>query len=135
MLFLFFNLFQFFIILIILPMTGSQYEQTLRRLLNADIAELIVFFQSRGILKSTMMCCYCQQEMVWTKKKMSLDQYVWKCQVKTCSKYKTNLSIRTGSFLTISLISLRTWLDVLYRWSNEESMTLILKSLTFQGQR
>ena len=48
-----------------------------------------------------------------TLRRNSLDQYVWKCQTKTCSKYKTNLSIRTNSFLTTSKISLRTWIDVL----------------------
>ena len=29
-----------------------------------------------------------------------------------------------------SNISLRDWIDILYRWSNEESMVLIRKSLT-----
>ena len=75
-------------------MSGTFYEQRLRSLLNADVTELIAFFKSKGILQSVMKCRHCEEEMIWTQRRASLDKYVWKCQTKTCSKYKTNLSIR-----------------------------------------
>ena len=77
-----------------------------------------------------MMCSYWKHQMVWTKKQASKDQYVWKYQTKNCFKYKTTLSLRTNLFLAISSISLQSWLDILYRWSNEESITIIQRSLT-----
>jgi len=98
--------------------------------MNADLQDTIAFFKTKGILKSSMKCGSCGEVMTWTAKQSVIDQYVWKCQNKRCSKYKTTLSIRTNSFLGISRISLQTWIDLLYRWSNEESFVAIQRSLT-----
>ena len=51
-------------------MPGTFYEQRLRSLLNADVTELIAFFESKGILQSVMKCSYCEEEMIWTQEEL-----------------------------------------------------------------
>ena len=108
----------------------STYESTIRNLLDGRIPELISFFQAKGVLKSSMTCNYCNVEMIWTKKSNTLDKFVWKCQNKRCEMYKTTKSVRSNSFLETSQINLQCWLEVLYRWGIDESITQIQKSIS-----
>ena len=109
----------------------TNYENTIRNLLSqGNTLEIINYFKMKSVLRSKLDCYYCNQEMVWVQKKSSIDQYAWKCQNKVCRKYKTTSSIRSYSLFSLSNISLQTWLDLLYRWSNEEQISMVQKSLT-----
>ncbi|KAG0439164.1 hypothetical protein DMUE_2624 [Dictyocoela muelleri] len=67
--------------------------------------------------------------MVETSKKICTDKYVWKCQTKSCAKYKTTKTIRSGCFLCDFNIILIDCIDLIYRFGNEEQSTNFIESM------
>ena len=84
-------------------------------------ALIIEFLKRKGLLRSDMACVYCDISMTWVKCAKINDGFRWKCMNKTCSKYKTTLSIRTGSPFNDLHSSLKDIILGVYRWSTEAS--------------
>ena len=56
-----------------------------------------------------MDCSECNELITWTQKSELHDRYVWKCQTKSCEKYKHDVSKGIGfiiRFLRIKLLML-----------------------------
>lgn len=107
----------------------TAYESYIRNLLSSSNEEIILFFKNKRILKSSMQCEYCYMNMKWTKYSNISDNFVWKCNNKNCQKYKTTISIRNKSLLNNFRLSLKNCLEILYRFSKEEQIYMILKDI------
>lgn len=57
------------------------------------------------------------------------DGYAWKCQNKHCTKYKSTITIRFGSFFTKSNLSLQSWVHAMYLWSERVSETMAYRQV------
>lgn len=76
----------------------------------------IEFLKTNGILSESFICNFCNEEMKIYQNKNRVDQYIFKC--KRCNKAK---SIRNGSFLEKSKLSLETFVFLIYFWSTKAS--------------
>ena len=74
--------------------------------------------KANGLLRTELKCSDCGVLMNWTRRSSIQDQFIWKCQVKDCSKYKAMNSIRKDSFFARSKISLQKWVHAIYLWCN-----------------
>ena len=104
------------------------YEGTIRYLINASIEEIIIFFEQKNILKTNISCSSCSDRLI-KKNGKYIDKYIYRCYKRNCSLYQKRISIRSGSFLSCSTISLRSWVEVLYRWSKNDCITRILEDI------
>jgi hypothetical protein len=102
-------------------MNKDYFMQHIVPLLDGDIQETINFLKMKGLLKTIMHCKHCNNPMNWTRSRSTIDGFRWKCMVKTCRKYKTTLSIRTGSCFDDVRCDIRRILFGIYLWSEETS--------------
>jgi hypothetical protein len=79
----------------------------------------VVYLRQKIILRSTIECTYCAMTMAEIVKSNAGDGYVWKCQNKQCTKFKTTRSIRTKSFLENYNVDLCKFVSFLYFYSCE----------------
>jgi hypothetical protein len=100
-------------------MNKEYFIQNIVPLLNNDVQETINFLKTKGLLKDIMHCKHCGNLMTWTKSRSTIDGFRWKCMIKTCIKYKTTLSIRTGSCFDDVRCDIRRILFAIYLWSEE----------------
>lgn len=98
-------------------MDCDTFKTVVLPLLTEDSLPVINWLKQRRMLKSEVKCPSCDSEMNWTKYAKSNDGYAWKCQTKDCAKYKSTVSIRTGSFFSNSRLTLQTWVHAIYMWS------------------
>ncbi|KAG0433351.1 hypothetical protein DMUE_5419 [Dictyocoela muelleri] len=98
----------------------SFYTEIFRNLNSMSIQDQISFFATKESFT-------CFNEMLWvqfehseTAKGSISDKYVWKCQTKTCLKYKSTISIRDGSILSGFKLPLSDCIDLIYRFANEK---------------
>ena len=82
--------------------------------------ELIDFLQQNHLLASNMVCSNCGTAMVPRQKSDVSDGCIFCC----CS-CKTTKSLRAGSFISNSELSLQQWLVLLYWWVCEYPMTYV----------
>lgn len=106
------------------------YENTLRYLITCSIEDLILFLRQNNVLQREVTCGSCSMPLKGKKYKQNIDGYVFRCYTKTCVKYHTTTSIRIGSFLLNSKISLKNWVEILYRFSKEEPIKKTKDDLT-----
>ncbi|KCZ80832.1 hypothetical protein H312_01780 [Anncaliia algerae PRA339] len=83
-------------------------------LLASSNVEILNYFRSKNILKSTERCDFCDIRMKQVVANGIIDKFVWKCLYKTCLKYRTTKGIRSNSFLAKYKISLQQYLSLLY---------------------
>ncbi|KAG0439668.1 hypothetical protein DMUE_2278 [Dictyocoela muelleri] len=76
-----------------------------------------------------MRCDMCSSNIVETAKGSISDKYVWKCQTKTCLKYKSTKSIRDCSILIGFKLPLSDCIDLIYRFANEKQQKDTLDNL------
>lgn len=98
----------------------SLYRTLILPLYTGSIEDIIQYLKSKNILQSTMNCLFCTHSMTQTKCNKKKDKYVWKCQDKTCPRYKTTRSIRDGSFIENFRLDLKTIILLLFRFFKEE---------------
>ena len=98
-------------------MDRDTFQTVVLPLLTEDSFRVIIWLKQRQMLKSEVKCDSCENEMNWTKYAKSKDGYAWKCHTKDCAKFKSTVSIRTGSFFSKSRLMLQTWVHVMYMWS------------------
>lgn len=106
------------------------YENTIRHLLNATNEEIIRFFNQKRILKSSLNCISCSVELSMKKSTANIDGYVYRCYSRQCSFYQKRVSIRTNSFLSVSKISLKNWVEVLFRWSQGDLIERVMRDIS-----
>ena len=63
--------------------------------------QLILYFQEKGVLKSTSVCHECEMKMKLQKYAYHIDGYVFRCL-----KCKRRTTLRSGTFLEQSKLSL-----------------------------
>ena len=72
-----------------------------------DHAMAIEFFKDIGLLRRTMQCESCGQDMTWSVRSKLSDGFLWRCQRRgggaTCNQ---SASIRHGSWLQLSKLTL-----------------------------
>ncbi|XP_068205270.1 uncharacterized protein [Palaemon carinicauda] len=105
-----------------LNMDRSLYEEILKPLLVEDPTPAINWMKQQKLLRAELKCPHCSILMKWTKRSSIQDKYVWKCQVKECSKYKHYESIRKDSFFYRSKLSLQKWIEGIFYWCQELSV-------------
>jgi hypothetical protein len=81
-------------------------------LLASDLKKVIAYLRDKSILKSELSCDQCNVLMRTAPDKNKPDGFFMKCN--SCGK---KLSIRTGSFLTRSKLSLAQFLVLFYLWT------------------
>ncbi|KCZ81713.1 hypothetical protein H312_00891, partial [Anncaliia algerae PRA339] len=96
-------------------------------LLASSNVEILNYFRSKNILKSTERCDFCDIGMKQVVANRIMDKFVWKCLHKTCLKYKTTKSIRSNSFLAKYRISLQQCLSLLYKFFKDNSVSEVSK--------
>jgi transposase-like protein len=79
-----------------------------------DTSNVIEFLQRKGLLKRSLQCPSCFSPMTWIKSSAVQDGYRWKCMTRSCMKYKTTLTIRTGSPFDDVRISLKDIIHSIY---------------------
>ena len=88
------------------------------------ISAAIDFLKSKSLLASSMNCTTCGLPMNWVRCTTTAckDGWSWRCP--NCSTYK---SIRTGSFLSRSKLTLQKWIHLIHLWCIDMPVTTACK--------
>ena len=81
-------------------------------------AGIIAFFQSKGVLARRQQCSQCGVAMAMQDRGDISDGCRWRCP--NCHK---GVSIRKGSFLALSKLTLQKWLILMHWWAKEYPVT------------
>lgn len=101
-------------------MRSSYYLENIVPLLReGDTLGCIEFLKRKGLLRERMSCLFCETWMVWVRYARMCDGFRWKCMTKSCTHYKTTLSIRTGSPFRDVRTSLKDLTFLIYLWATE----------------
>lgn len=98
----------------------SIYRDLILPLISGDKKNLITYFRSKQILKSSLNCLFCGKLMIETRYTKVNDGYVWKCQYTNCVRYKTTRPIRTDSFIDKCRIELSIVLILIHRFYRDD---------------
>lgn len=104
-------------------MARSTYEDIIKPLIAENPMPVIDWMKQHGLLRIEMKCSECGIAMNWTACSTVRDKYVWKCQQKICTKYKQTASIRKDSFFFRSRLSLQKWIEAIFYWCEDISVT------------
>ncbi|XP_063710240.1 uncharacterized protein LOC134838875 [Symsagittifera roscoffensis] len=103
------------------------YQNLLPLFSNNELA--INFLKQKNLLKNSCLCTACQTPQNWTKYQKTKDGFSWRCQNRTCSRFKLTTSIRKDSFFENSNIDLPKWIQIIYLWgmrgSNKNAATQV----------
>ena len=110
-------------------MDRNTFLDVLLPLLREDTLPVINWLKHHNLLASEVNCADCGQKMNWAKYTKTKDGFIWKSQVKDCSKYKSTRSIRIGSFFANSNLSLQTWVHAIYLWTENIGEKLASRQL------
>lgn len=104
-------------------MARATYEDIIKPLIVENPPAVINWMKQHGLLRIEMKCSECKTAMNWTRCSSIQDKYVWKCQQKVCAKYKQTTSIRKDSFFFRSRLSLQKWIEAIFYWCEDISVT------------
>ncbi|KAM0675351.1 hypothetical protein GVAV_001176 [Gurleya vavrai] len=107
-------------------MTQTIFTMTIVPLLpETDMSKVITYLRHFNIFSNIICCLSCNQTMRQVSIATATDAYAFRCYNKTCDKYGTHRSIRTGSFLDEFSISKQKFIHFLYLFSLETSVSTI----------
>ena len=104
-------------------MDRAIYQNIVKPLLVEDPLPVIIWMKQHGLLRRELKCQHCDKNMKWTNRSVLQDKYAWKCQFKDCEKYQQYESIRKGSFFFRSKLSLQKWVEAIFFWCEQTSVT------------
>lgn len=104
-------------------MARPTYQDVIKPLTVGDPLPVINWMKQHGLLRIEMNCSKCKTAMNWTGCSSIQDKYVWKCQQKDCAKYKQTTAIRKDSFFSRSRLSLQKWIEAIFYWCEDISVT------------
>ena len=105
----------------------------LLRLRNSPIETVVVVLRRKGLLLTSMTCSSCHGLMIQRKKKsQNRDGLVWQCNRRHCAKFKSTISIRTGSFFEKFKISLKNVWFVIAYWLEDFKCFEVVKALNLE---
>ena len=103
-------------------MSNAYYiEHILPLIASSNNLEIIDFLERQNLLASQVWCEACNELMSFAKYGKTKDGYSWRCQTRTCQKFKLTTTIRAGSIFENSNLTLQKFLHVLYLWCIQES--------------
>ena len=104
-------LFKKYIIIII------HHEKLLESFIMLNEQEILDMLIGRGLIMSSMNYRHCVESMALMTSKKKIDSFEWRCKNAKCSKYKTTISIRSGSKFEGLKLPFRKILKVILYWS------------------
>ena len=84
----------------------------------------VEFLQEQGILRNSVACSQCGENMSMTENRAKTDGHIFRCR--RCDKVK---SIRSSSFIETSKLTLEQFIFLLYFWSTQESVKQVCTHL------
>ncbi|CAL4079919.1 unnamed protein product [Meganyctiphanes norvegica] len=93
-----------------------------------QIVNVIRWLQEYQLLKRDMKCDRCEHFMAWKTDNSNsnrnwMDGFFWKCENRNCPTLYCRKNIRAGSIFAGSKLSLKTWLHIMYNWSENVAAT------------
>ncbi|KCZ82454.1 hypothetical protein H312_00112 [Anncaliia algerae PRA339] len=82
---------------------------------------------SYNLLNKFPKCVVCKSGLKLRKKSTLIDKLCWICEKKDCSKYKSNISIRKGSFFINLKSSLLDIFSIIILFSCDKQIKDIIK--------
>jgi len=102
------------------------YHEILDKITKFDIDELMEFLFLNHLIYKEMNCDQCNVNMILKKLMDRTEKHSWRCMNTKCSKYKSTISIRKGSFFEGFLTPIRILLKVYIYWISKEQRYKII---------
>jgi len=102
------------------------FSDTLARFSALEFTQWLI---NSNLIKENQICLLCNKEMLLSIDTSTSDGVKWKCTYNQCTKKRTTLSIRTGSWMANFKIPLKSIIKSIILWSRKLTFVDISKAV------